>query len=179
MRPFVVLGFLLGLLLAPSGCESSRPGPVVGPPFGDDLRAALVGSRFPCDEHNECASGVCRFNGCVGALAVDQRWLQEAVARRLGQMAETHPTAGRRIVQLVQDVLAEDEHADVRVVARAAFVVSHVPGAEAAQLLSTWFGHDSLAVRREAALGLAARGDGRGSALLLAEARQPEAQWRA
>ena len=172
---------LVGLVLLVAACgdrsaPAQPPAPTASATFW--VEEALVGAARSCAADEDCASGVCRFESCVGALAADQLWIQELVARRLADRVAATPGLGATVVATVRDVVAREAEGPV-VRARAAFVLSFLPGAEATGALVAALDDPSDRVRRRAALGLVGRGDARGLDVALAEIHGPDAQRRA
>lgn len=171
MRMRGIPGQIVLLLLSLGACArpAEAPAPVMTAPTAAWLEAALIGEASPCTADEQCASGVCRFDACVGALAADQYWLQELVGRRIGQRVAAAPDSAPLVVTAVLGALERERGGSGIVRARAAFVLSFVPGPEVTAALAEWHADPSERVRRQAALALAARGDGRGLDLVLRE----------
>lgn len=171
---------LMLLALLVSACQTDPASPPSGPvPDEAWVQSVLRGSPAACDEDAQCASGVCQFGNCAGALAVDQRWLQEELARRLAEGAARSPEA-RALVVAGLAAIAEDVGAEgARTRGRAAFVASFLPGEEATAFLVGLLDDPSPIVRREVALALASRGDDRALTQVLLDLHDGAARWRA
>lgn len=122
------------------------------------LNAMLFGTADECIRDDDCASNVCYYGGCVGALVVDPRWLQEQIGVRLADHVGRYPELREPAIARVQEVFAR-KNTDVAYRARALLALEWLQAKEALA--------DALKVRDEriqaaAALSLTRLGDPRG-----------------
>jgi HEAT repeat protein len=177
-RTAVIAAALAAAIAAGACARPAEAPPPPPPPTPAWVEAALIGEERPCTQDDDCASGLCRFDACIGALAADQYWLQELAGRRIGARVASTPGAALLVVAAVRAAL-EREGASPIVRARAAFVVSFVPGPETTALLVEWLADPADRVRRQAALALVARGEERGRERATLELHAPDVPRRA
>ena len=163
-RPFSLC--CLGLWMALAACAEQGRGDereVAAAHFSPAwLRQSLVGPPGECEADARCASAVCRFERCVGALDADQRWLQETISRRIaGALRDERERVA--LVTAVEELLAAaPPRKRARMQARGAFLLSFVRGDAATETLARWLSSKSPDLRRAAVLALVAQGDERG-----------------
>lgn len=159
-RLFVGLVTLLVTSCSENGATVTRGAPPALSP--GVVREILVGSPSPCESDRECASGLCRFSYCAGALSTDLPWVRRSIGNRLAKASGDDITRQQLVVEEIRATLSSGAVAglgDMGLEGRAAALLTHLPGKPAHTLLVDLGGSTSPTTQNHVALALLERGD--------------------